>query len=70
MTKMVVIEHRDGRRYAVTPADFHHARTGAGGETYEEQGFRIQRYLDGSAYEPPQRAAAADEEKPRAKGKD
>lgn len=40
MTKMVEIEHKDGRRYAVTLAKFH--------KIYEPQGFKALRYEDGS----------------------
>ena len=46
--RMVVIEHRDGRQYAVRPADFR--------KEYEPQGFKALRYEDGSEYEAPKSA--------------
>lgn len=52
MAGMVVIEHRDGRQYAVMPADFE-----KGAET-DYQGFRVVSYEDGSKYEGPKTAAA------------
>jgi hypothetical protein len=55
MARMIVIEHKDGRVYAVTPADFHHAKVGPNGETYEEMGFRAVRYEDGEPYEAPKK---------------
>lgn len=51
--RMIVIEHKDGRTFAVTPADFRRAKVGPAGETYEELGFKALRYEDGEPYEPP-----------------
>ena len=51
--RMVIIEHTDGRRVAVTPRDFAHAKVGPAGETYEEMKFKIVSYEDGTDYEPP-----------------
>lgn len=51
--RMVIIEHKDGRRVAVTPRDFAHAKVGPEGETYEELKFKIVSYEDGTDYEPP-----------------
>lgn len=68
MAKMVIIEHRDGRSFAVAPADFEKHADG------DFQGFRITRYEDGSAYDGgPKTAAAvvkeqqAEDEKPKSK---
>jgi hypothetical protein len=62
VARMVVIEHKDGRRVAVTPADFRRAKVGPDGETYEEQGFKIQHWEGGEPYEEPapRKSAAAD----------
>lgn len=51
--RMVVIEHKDGRTVAVTPADFRRAKVGPDGETYEQLGFRIRHWEGGEPYEPP-----------------
>lgn len=52
MASLLIIEHKDGRQYAVSAADFR--------KTYEPDGFKAVRYEDGSEYEPPaQRAASA-----------
>jgi hypothetical protein len=52
MASLLIIEHRDGRQYAVSAADFR--------KTYEPEGFKAVRYEDGSEYEPPaQRATSA-----------
>lgn len=40
MSSMVLIEHRDGRQYAVTLADYR--------KHYEAEGFKALRYEDGS----------------------
>lgn len=54
MVRMIRIEHADGRAFAVTPADFHRAKVGPDGETYEELKFRVAGgYEDGEPYEPP-----------------
>lgn len=45
MASLLIIEHRDGRQYAVSAADFR--------KTYEPDGFKAVRYEDGSEYEPP-----------------
>lgn len=50
-SKYVEIEHKDGRRYAVLPADFH--------THYEsEGGWKILGYEDGTPYESPAEARA------------
>ena len=59
--KRVVIQHKDGREYQVTLADFRRKKM-RGGQTYEEQGFKIATYADGSPYEEPRRVAT--DEKP------
>jgi hypothetical protein len=46
MASLLIIEHRDGRQYAVSAADFR--------KTYEPDGFNAVRYEDGSAYVPPE----------------
>lgn len=62
MAKMVIIEHQDGRRYAIQSADYRRKR---GMErTYEEQGFAVAGYEDGEPYEPPKRGKAAGDETP------
>lgn len=53
MPRMIVIEHKDGRRVAVTPADYRRAKVGPDGETYEVLGFDVVGYEDGEPYEPP-----------------
>lgn len=58
MPRMIVIEHKDGRRVAVTPADFHRAKVGPEGETYAEMGFKAVAYEDGEPYAPPARKDA------------
>lgn len=55
MARMIVIEHKDGRRFAVTPADFRAAKVGPEGETYEDMGFTALHYEDGEPYEPPKK---------------
>lgn len=45
MASWLIIEHKDGRQFAVTAADFR--------KTYEGQGFIPVRFEDGSPYEPP-----------------
>lgn len=52
MSEMVLIEHRDGRSYAVLPKDF---EKGADGDY---KGFRITSYEDGTPYEGPKTLAA------------
>lgn len=52
MSGMVKIAHRDGREYAVLPADF---EKGAEGDYH---GFRITGYESGEKYEGPKTAAA------------
>jgi hypothetical protein len=47
--RFVVIEHKDGRRYAVAPADFR--------RLYEPEGFEALHYEDGEPYEAPKRNA-------------
>lgn len=56
----VIIEHKDGRRYAVELVDFR--RKNGMDESYEGQGFQIVSYEDGTLYEEPKRATA---EKPQ-----
>lgn len=58
--RMVVIEHKDGRRVAVTPADFRRAKVGPDGETYEAQGFKVVGYEDGAPYEEPNKSKPGD----------
>jgi hypothetical protein len=59
MASMLVIEHKDGRQYAVSAADFR--------RIYEPQGFKAVAYESGEpySYEPPAKkadsAAKADE---------
>ena len=49
MPKMVEIEHKDGRRYAVLPADYR--------KVYEpEGGWKVLQYEDGTPYETPEEA--------------
>jgi len=50
--RMIVIEHKDGRRVAVTPHAYTHAKVGPEGETYEALGFRVVSYEEGEPYEP------------------
>lgn len=45
MASMLIIEHKDGRQYAVTAADFR--------KHYEAEGFKPVRHEDGSEYTPP-----------------
>jgi hypothetical protein len=53
MASLLIIEHKDGRQYAVSAADFR--------KQYEPEGFKAVRYEDGSEYEPPQpKAGKAD----------
>lgn len=50
--RLVRIEHKDGRRYSVTEADFKHRKlAGLGDQTYQDAGFDIVSYEDGTAYE-------------------
>lgn len=56
MARMVRIAHRDGREFAVTPADYRSKKTDAEGQTYEQQGFKIVRWEDGEPYEEPKAA--------------
>lgn len=58
MAKLVNIEHRDGRRYQVSVGDFHRKRI-ADGKTYDDLGFKIVSYDDGSEYVPPEKVEAA-----------
>lgn len=54
MPKMVLIHHKDGREYAVTPADFRRAKVvEKDGEyvTYEAAGFKVDRWESGEPYE-------------------
>ncbi len=57
MASLLVIEHKDGRTYAVSAADFR--------KTYEEQGFKALRHEDGSPYEPPAKPAEKAADKPK-----
>lgn len=59
MARMVVIEHKDGRRFAVTPHDFTSQKINDDGQTYEDAGFKIQGWEDGEPYEAPKRASEA-----------
>lgn len=52
MAERVIIEHKDGRNYAVLPADFH--------DIYEPEGFKVVSYDDGSEYEPPKKPRGND----------
>lgn len=67
MAERVIIEHRDGRNYAVLPADFERGIDG------DYQGFHITAYEDGRPYEGPKTAAAirkaAEGDESPAKGK-
>lgn len=58
--RMVVITHKDGRRVAVTPHDFKHAKVGPAGETYEALGWKVERWEDGAEYEEPKKGARGD----------
>ena len=51
--RFVVIEHADGRRFAVSLADFHKAKVGPNGETYEELKFKPVSYEGGEPYVAP-----------------
>lgn len=51
MASLLVIEHKDGRQYAVSAADFR--------KLYADQGFKPVAYEDGSAYEPPAEKSAS-----------
>lgn len=53
---LVIIEHDDGRRYAVDPHDFYEKPV-LEGKTYERSGFRIVAWEDGSAYTREERTA-------------
>ena len=62
MARMVIIEHRDGRRYAVTPGDYRRQNIAPEGEerrTYEESGFRIVSWETGEPYEETRATPAA-----------
>jgi hypothetical protein len=50
MASLLIIEHKDGRQYAVSAADFR--------KQYADQGFKAVRYEDGSPYEPPAEKSA------------
>lgn len=59
MTRRVVIEHKDGRRFQVTLADYRNANVAPEGEpkrTYRDEGFRIVAWADGEPYEEPKAA--------------
>lgn len=60
MASLLIIEHRDGRQYAVSAADFR--------KQYEAEGFRAVAFEDGAEYEPPAPRKAA--EKPADEQKD
>lgn len=45
MADLLIIEHRDGRQYAVTAADYR--------KIYEPQGFKPVHHESGKEYEPP-----------------
>lgn len=49
MAALLIIEHKDGRRYAVSAADFR--------KRYESEGFKAVGYEDGAEYQPPQAKA-------------
>jgi hypothetical protein len=57
--RFIVIEHKDGRRVAVTPTDFHRAKVGPDGETYEELKFDVVGWEDGEPYKPARAAEDA-----------
>lgn len=59
--RMVVIEHDDGRRFAVDPKDFYGKPVTADGKTYERAGFRIVRWEDGTEYVREERIAIKSE---------
>lgn len=52
MAEMIVIEHSDGRSYAVLPADFEKGIDG------DYKGFKAVAYESGEKYEGPKTAAA------------
>lgn len=52
MAQMIVIQHPDGRSYAVLPADFERGIDG------DYKGFKATRYESGEQYEGPKTAAA------------
>lgn len=54
--RMIVISHRDGRRVAVTPHDFTHAKVGPEGETFEAQGFKVESWEGGEPFEEPKKS--------------
>lgn len=60
MASLLVIEHRDGRQYAVSAADFR--------KIYEPEGFKAVAYEDGSPYEPPAPKGEKAADKPADKG--
>ena len=64
MKRRVRIEHKDGRSYQVTPADFRNANVAPEGEpkrTYRDEGFKIVRWADGEEYEEPKRGKKDEE---------
>lgn len=55
MVRMVRIEHKDGREYAIDPKDFDRVKI-EGDKTYSELGFKITRYDDNlEPYKEPRR---------------
>jgi hypothetical protein len=56
--RYVIIRHKDGREYAILPADFDTKNVSPDGESYEAQGFKIVSYQDGEKYEAPKASAA------------
>jgi hypothetical protein len=46
---LVLIQHKDGRDYAIEEADFDRVPI-EGDKTYKDLGFKIIRYQDGSPY--------------------
>lgn len=50
--RLLRIEHKDGRRYAVTESAYLHTKlAGLGNQTYQDAGFEVVSYEDGTAYE-------------------
>lgn len=50
--RMVVIDHADGRRFAVTPSDYANKAIDDDGNTYQKLGFKIEHWEDGEPYKP------------------
>lgn len=56
IARRVVIEHKDGRTYAVTERDFNNVKI-EDEKTYADLGFKIIRWEDGEAYKPASKRA-------------